>query len=222
MGMYGNGTWPDWQGQEDEWRENRSWHIDANEMQMFYCIIVPGRGESIWGRDDHLISERLLLGFLTLLCHKLSDTSFCWVTKLMMRIQMPDLFSFLTGRIKNIANMWNSCMSLKHSTIPCTSMLPHMVLYFVTLLSLAPDRLDIIPLCRNGYLTLMPGNLLECPTGRWWGDSILRALSLSLNIYCIGQEWVINLQTNLCRNTNTRKLCEDGKLNGKRQEGQKG
>ena len=128
----------------------------------------------------------------------------------------------LTGRIKNIANMWNSCMSLKHSTIPCTSMLPHMVLYFVTLLSLAPDRLDIIPLCRNGYLTLMPGNLLECPTGRWWGDSILRALSLSLNIYCIGQEWVINLQTNLCRNTNTRKLCEDGKLNGKRQEGQKG
>lgn len=86
-------------------------------------------------------------------------------------------------------------MSFKHSTISCTSMLPYLFLYFLTLLSLAPDRLDITPPCRNGYLTLMPGNLLECPTRRWWGDSIL--LSLSLSIYCIGQERVINGHTNL-------------------------
>ena len=30
-------------GQEGEWRENRGWLIGANEMQIFYCIIVPGR-----------------------------------------------------------------------------------------------------------------------------------------------------------------------------------
>ena len=194
--MYGNGTWPDWQAQEDEWRENRGWHINANEMQMFYCIIVPGRCERSWGRDDHLMmsSERLLWGFLTLLLHyKLLDTSFCCVTKLKMKILMPGLFNFLTGRIKNIANLWNSSMSFKHSTISCTSMLPYLFLYFLTLLSMAPDRIDITPPCRNGYLTLMPGNLLECPTRRWWGDSIL--LSLSLSIYCIGQERVINKHT---------------------------
>ena len=68
-------------------------------------------------------------------------------------------------------------MSFKHSTISCTFMLPYMFLYFLTLLSLAPDRLDITPPCRNGYLTLMPGNLLECPTRRWWGDFILLSCS---------------------------------------------
>lgn len=134
MEYYGN-VWEwhltDWQAQEDEWRENRGWYINANEMQIFYCIIVPGRCERSWGRDDHLMmsSERLLWGFLTLLLrYKLLDTSFCCVTKLTMKILMPGLFNFLTGRIKNIANLWNSSMSFKRSTISCTSMLPYLFL----------------------------------------------------------------------------------------------